>query len=242
MLGGGLVRRYGPDGDRCVPERMELCHHPDRSDPTDRECGMGAYLELLVSGTADRVPLDAGRVVIGQSSTNDVPLPFDPTVSRLHAILDRLPSGWCIQDLNSRNGTFVNGERVWGECPIRPGDEIRVGATTLVFRLDSPAESGDATAGAGGAPELTRRERDVLLALCAPLASGEVFRQPASIRRIAADLVVTEAAVKQHLGRLYDKFDLHAPDESRRVQLANEVIRRGALSMAEIREWVRSRS
>ena len=202
---------------------------------------VGAYVQLLVGGTADRVPLTGDRLVIGQSSTNDLALPFDSTVSRLHAILERLPSGWCVRDLNSRNGTFLNGERVWGERPVRPGDEVRVGQTRLVFGLDGPAEQGNETVGADRAPELTRRERDVLLALCAPLASENVFREPASIRRIAAALVVTEAAVKQHLVRLYDKFDLHESDESRRVRLANEAIRRGALSMAEIQEWVRSR-
>ena len=46
---------------------------------------------------------------------------------------------------------------------------------------------------------LTRRERDVLAALCAPLAADRPIAMPASIRDIAAELVVTEAAVKQHL-------------------------------------------
>jgi hypothetical protein len=50
--------------------------------------------------------------------------------------------------------------------------------------------------------------------------------------------VVTEAAVKQHLIRLYDKFDIRDPGEHRRLRLANEAIRRGAVSMAEIEEWV----
>jgi hypothetical protein len=199
---------------------------------------VSAYLEVLIKGDRDRVPLTGGTLAIGQSSTNDISLPFDPTVSRLHALLESLPSGWCIRDLNSRNGTFVNGERIWGERPVRPGDEIRVGETRLVLRVDAPVDAEAATAGADAAPELTRRERDVLLALCAPLMSEDVFRQPASIRAIAAALVVTEAAVKQHLARLYDKFRIHEQEESRRLRLANEAIRRGALSMAEIRDWV----
>jgi hypothetical protein len=202
---------------------------------------VSAYVEVLVGGVRDRVPLAEDRLAIGHSSTNDISLEFDPTVSRLHAVLEHLPSGWCIRDLNSRNGTFLNGDRVWGERPVRPGDEIRVGKTTLVFRLDTPSEPEDPTAGADMPPELTRRERDVLLALCAPLASEDVFRQPASIRAIASALVVTEAAVKQHLMRLYDKFRIYGEGETRRLRLANEVIRRGALSMAEIQAWVRSR-
>ena len=83
-------------------------------------------------------------------------------------------------------------------------------------------------------PDVTRRERDVLVALCLPLAEGDVFTEPASIREIAARLVVTDAAVKQHLQHLYDKFDLHDADR-RRVRLANEALRRGAVTLGELR-------
>jgi hypothetical protein len=200
---------------------------------------VSAYVELLVKGALDRIPLAGEKVVIGQSPSNDIPLPFDPTVSRLHAVLESLPSGWCIRDLNSRNGTFLNGERIWGERPLRPGDEVRLGQTTLLFRVEEPVEPGGSTVGAEKAPELTRRERDVLLALCAPLMSEDTFREPASIRRIAQMLFVGDAAVKQHLRRLYDKFGVGDQGERRRVRLANEALRQGAVSMAEIRDWVK---
>jgi DNA-binding NarL/FixJ family response regulator len=58
----------------------------------------------------------------------------------------------------------------------------------------------------GAPPALTPRERVVLVELCRPLLSANVFTQPASVREIAEVLVVSEAAVKQHLGRLYEKF------------------------------------
>jgi tetratricopeptide (TPR) repeat protein len=76
-------------------------------------------------------------------------------------------------------------------------------------------------------PELTRRERDVLTALCRPLASERPVAMPASIREIAAELVVTEAAVKQHLLNLYDKFDVPDGPESRRIALARQAVLRG---------------
>lgn len=81
-------------------------------------------------------------------------------------------------------------------------------------------------------PELTRRERDVLVALCRPVLSHEVFAEPASVREIAGTLVVTDAAVKQHLLNLYDKFAI-APGGRRRVTLAKEAIRRGAVELGE---------
>jgi hypothetical protein len=191
------------------------------------------YLEVWVDGARERVRLEGERVTIGQSATNDLPLPFDHTVSRVHAVLERVASSWCVRDLASRNGTFVNGERIWGERPLRSGDEIRVGGTRLVARVEDPGGGEDATVGAETGPHLTPREREILLALCRPMVPGDVFREPASIRQIAGELVVTEAAVKQHLSRLYDKFEVFEP-EGRRARLANEAIRRGAVNTAEI--------
>jgi hypothetical protein len=75
-------------------------------------------------------------------------------------------------------------------------------------------------------PELTRRELDVLTSLCRPALSDEAFVAPATAREIAADLVVTEAAVKQHLLRLYQKFRI-PEGPNRRVRLANEVVALG---------------
>jgi DNA-binding CsgD family transcriptional regulator len=191
------------------------------------------YLEVWVDGARERVRLEGGRLTIGQSSTNDLHLAFDHTVSRVHAVLERVASSWCVRDLASRNGTFVNGERIWGERPLRDGDEIRVGGTRLVAHVEDPVGGEDATIGAEAGPHLTPTEREILLALCRPMIPGEVFRAPASIRQIAGELVVTEAAVKQHLSRLYDKFKIFEP-EGRRARLANEAIRRGSVNTAEI--------
>jgi hypothetical protein len=75
-------------------------------------------------------------------------------------------------------------------------------------------------------PELTRREIDVVAALCQPALSDEAFVAPATAREIAADLVVTEAAVKQHLLRLYQKLRI-SEGPNRRVRLANEIMALG---------------
>lgn len=196
---------------------------------------MNDHLELWVEGTRERVPLEGERLTIGQSASNDLTLPYDRTVSHVHAVLERVAARWCVRDLGSRNGTFVNGERIWGERPLRSGDEIRVGGVRLVARLADQAVREDETFVAESGPELTRREREVLVALCRPMFSGEVFREAASTRQIAAELFVTEAAVKQHLSRLYDKFGIHER-EGRRTRLANEAVRTGAVSTFEILE------
>ena len=77
---------------------------------------------------------------------------------------------------------------------------------------------------------MTPRELDVLVALCRPLVSDDPFAQPASIHQIARELYVTEAAIKQHLHNLYEKFAIPA-GTGRRVALANDAIRRGAVSL-----------
>ena len=78
------------------------------------------------------------------------------------------------------------------------------------------------------APDLTRRECEVLSALCRPALLQDAFVAPATAKDIADELVVTEAAVKQHLLRLYGKFKI-PEGVNRRARLANEVISSGVV-------------
>ncbi len=196
---------------------------------------MPAFLEVWSDSGAQLVPLEAARVTLGRVASNDVPLPWDTKASRLHAVLEHLAAGWCVRDLSSRNGTFLNGERVDRDRPLTTGDEIRVGRTRMVFRAERNAPDPGVTEGAERPPDLTPREREVLLALFRPALAGEVFSEPASTRDIAKALSVSEPAVKQHLLRLYDKFGIYEGGERRRVRLANEALRRGAVTLAEVR-------
>ena len=195
---------------------------------------MTEYLELWQEKGRGLVRLEADQLTVGHDASNDISIDDDPTVSQLHAVLQRYGSGWSLKDVGSSNGTFVNGERILGERRLRAGDEIRVGRTVLTFRSDEAGERS-ATASGEPPPQLTRRERDVLVALCRPVLSADVFTEPASIREIAGRLVVTEAAIKQHLVNLYDKFAVHDEGSRRRVTLANEAIRRGAVSFADLK-------
>jgi DNA-binding NarL/FixJ family response regulator len=62
-----------------------------------------------------------------------------------------------------------------------------------------------------------------------------MFTEPASTRALADELVITQAAVKQHLANLYDKFGIQAGDSHRRARLANDALRRGAVSLTQLR-------
>ena len=57
----------------------------------------------------------------------------DGTVSRVHARVDLDPPGFCIEDLGSRGGTLVNGQRIQGRHTLQDGDEIRIGRVSLRF-------------------------------------------------------------------------------------------------------------
>jgi DNA-binding NarL/FixJ family response regulator len=196
---------------------------------------MPSYLEVWRPEGRERVRLQGERVAVGRDASNDVALPDDTTASRLHAVLERVGSGWCLIDLSSHNGTFVNDERISGERPLHNGDDIRIGKTRLVLRTDEADHELLATEAPLRAPDLTRREREVLVALCSPVVSGERFTEPAAIHQIASELGVSDGAIKQHLLRLYDKFDIHEAGEHRRVRLANEALRRGAVRVADLR-------
>jgi len=195
---------------------------------------MPAYLEVWGASGRELRTLGEGRTTLGQATDSDIVLGGDRAVSRVHAALEPYGGAWAIRDLGSRNGTFVNGERILGDRVLRAGDEIRAGSTRMVFHAEAPADP-QMTETVEGPPEVTRRERDVLVALCRPVFSGAMFSRPATIKEIAAALFLTENAVKQHLSRLYDKFAIYGEGEPRPVQLANEAIRRGAVSLGDLR-------
>jgi DNA-binding SARP family transcriptional activator len=112
----------------------------------------------------------AEHVTIGRSAESDVALPWDPEVSRLHAQLERVGADWTVRDDGlSRNGTWVNGERIGGRRPLLDGDVVRVGRTVLsvrVFPRPGLLSTGGATGAAGGAGPFAAR---VMVRLCGPL-------------------------------------------------------------------------
>ncbi len=81
------------------------------------------------------LPKTGRRITIGRHSSNVMVLQH-PRVSRYHAVIEQFGARFRLKDLNSDNGTFVNGQPVVGEVWIKEGDEIRVGSFRLVFQED----------------------------------------------------------------------------------------------------------
>jgi hypothetical protein len=181
---------------------------------------------IRIEDTGEVIALHTDVTTVGRGRSVDVRL-RDPSVSKLHAEIICRGSYVYVADLGlSRNGTRVNG-RPTARRVLEDGDVLSFGtARCRVGGLASEDIAADVELRKHAAPELTRRELDVLNSLCRPALSDEAFVAPATAREIATDLVVTEAAVKQHLLRLYQKF--RVPEgANRRTRLANEVVALG---------------
>jgi len=117
--------------------------------PSPRSATGGSLATFLVrSGglIGQRLAVKTPVVNIGRADYNDLVVP-DPSVSTSHAKLQRREGVWVLVDLDSTNGTFVDGERVKGEAPLAPGATVRLGDVQLVFE---PTDDGVSIAKGGG--------------------------------------------------------------------------------------------
>ena len=109
----------------------------------------GGFASFLVrSGglAGQRLSVKTPVVNIGRADYNDLVVP-DPSVSTSHAKLQRREGVWVLVDLDSTNGTFVDGEQVKGEAPLAPGAAVRFGDVQLVFE---PTDDALGVAKGGG--------------------------------------------------------------------------------------------
>jgi predicted component of type VI protein secretion system len=178
-----------------------------------------------------------GRLSVGRASTNEIALPWDTEVSRLHAELESIGGEWTVSDDGlSRNGTFVNGGRISGRHRLRDGDVVRVGRTAIAFRRPE-AEDSNPTKVASAMPavgDLPATQRQVLIALARPYKHDE-FAVPATNQGIADELHLSVDAVKSHLRSLFQRFGIeHLPQNQKRSRLVAEALQSGVLSTRDL--------
>jgi diguanylate cyclase (GGDEF)-like protein len=114
------------DEETSITEQAEV-ETPKVVDEAER-----AFLIVLVGGTVGEMfKLPDGPAVIGRSRKCDVSLQ-DDGVSREHAKIITIGDAVWIEDLESRNGTLLNGDRVSGKAQLKDGDKIQVGRTTIL--------------------------------------------------------------------------------------------------------------
>ena len=99
---------------------------------------MATFFVLQGPDKGRTLKTDDPVVLLGRTS-DQVPL-TDQTVSRRHAQLKREKNAWTLYDLNSVNGTYLNGARLQKPTRLKHGDQIRVGSTLLVYAGEERVE------------------------------------------------------------------------------------------------------
>jgi Zn-dependent protease len=160
-----------PNCKFLTPSGYVLCKHC--AQPLASKVAPATLLTLTVHGpcifsdplaaesvggqTAPSFVIVKGETHIGRMMDNDVVL-FDEEVSRHHAVITRDPSGsYLVEDLQSTNGTFLNGTCLKKPSPVKAGDELKIWKTTLHFgETSTPPEKQSGALPLNPAPTLVR--------------------------------------------------------------------------------------
>ncbi len=151
------IRRALDDSAR-VPAYVRTVHRfgyrfvATVSEAAPTRAGSDRAVRMYLTSDNRQFPLLDGAVVIGRG--DDVAVRIESGgVSRHHARIVVSGDEARVEDLGSKNGTFVDGKPVTGTCVLRDGAEIRVGPATLTFKV---AAAGDATETMHGGPDAPR--------------------------------------------------------------------------------------
>jgi FHA domain len=201
---------------------------------------MGSPFIVLRDGEGGQaiLPIPAGAEFwVGRSEAADLHLEWDEEVSSLHAQIVTIRDECAlIDDGLSRNGSFVNEERVVGRRRLRDGDVLRFGRTTAVFRRPGRRSSKTTLAGTPPIGELiSPAQRNVLVSLCRPYKEGRGYVSPATNREIAGELYISLDAVKSHMRALFEAFEIgDLPQNRKRAALAERALSSGAIAQRDL--------
>ncbi len=139
-LYGTQVSRRGASGS---PRRQERARKPAAAPATPPATPVGKSKQnrrvpTTVTVTAGQMagtslPLGRSGVLIGRGPECTLVLD-DEFASTRHARIFSRPEGWFVEDLGSRNGTFLGGSKLTGTAPVGVGSVLRIGRTTLELR------------------------------------------------------------------------------------------------------------
>ena len=121
-----LTKQRAPQLAQAAPVELDI-EESDAFEPT--------HIQMLTGRNAGlRIELaDRKEIVIGRSPGADLVI-ADEFASNMHAKLVSVGSEWVLQDLNSTNGTFLDGKRVTTPMTMRAGATVRIGTTTFDLR------------------------------------------------------------------------------------------------------------
>jgi pSer/pThr/pTyr-binding forkhead associated (FHA) protein len=180
------------------------------------------------------------RLTIGRNPTAELRIAWDNQVSALHAMIEQIAGELTVVDDGlSRNGSYLNGERLRGRRRLRDGDMLRLGRTVMLVRNPADAERHSTV----GAPQpvllshVTEQQRRVLITLCRALTATPGLATLPTNQEIANELHISESTVKLHLRALFDKFQIaDLPQNKKRLALAQQAVQSGLLTEQDLRQ------
>lgn len=144
-----------PPGTSAPPPPQPPAPRPSGGGGAGGGGGGSALASFIVRSGAlkgQRLVVKTPVVNIGRAEYNDLVL-MDESVSTAHAKLQRREGVWVLIDLDSTNGTYVDGDQIKGETPLAPGANVRFGEIGLVFE---PTDDAAAVA-KGGATRMMEK-------------------------------------------------------------------------------------
>jgi len=223
------------------PERLHGSSPAEILERMEAERAGAPFLVYRDASGAQRLfplPASASRLTLGRGAGNDVCIDWDESVSRVHAELIRLGGEWTVVDDGlSRNGSFLNAERLSGRRRLRDGDLLRIGDTSIVYHAPQEREHGS-TAFSKGLPtsaDLSPARRRVLIALARPYGGGSGFATPATNQQIADELFLSVDGVKTHLRGLFELFGVQdLPQNEKRATLVERAFLAGVITERDL--------
>jgi len=181
---------------------------------------MDPRIWLTGKGAAPRsFPLAAGRTAVGRNPESDVCVD-DEAVSWNHLEIESRGGVLMATDLDSRNGTALNGEPLDRPRRLRHGDVLTVGDHRLEVSDPVPGRAGATVAVGEPSVALSEEERATAAALVAPYRSEGAFAgRPATRAELAEALQVSERTAQRRLDALAAKLDIAGDSGRERPRL-----------------------
>jgi len=187
---------------------------------------------VWISGPGGEAPrsvaLGAERTVVGRDPEAAIQIE-DEAVSWNHLEIENRGGVLMATDLDSRNGTALNGEPLDRPRRLRDGDTLLVGNHRLEVSDPVPGRAGGTVAATGGAVSLNEEERATAAALVAPYRNEGAFAgRPATRAEIAAELHVSERTAQRRLDALATKLGVPGgAGRDRPRQIASRILELG---------------
>jgi predicted component of type VI protein secretion system len=181
---------------------------------------MDARIWMTGEGGKPRsVAVPSGRIVVGRDSAADIHLE-DSAVSWNHLEIESRGGVLMATDLDSSNGTTLNGEPLDRPRRLRDGDVLVVGGHRLEVSDPIPGRAGGTVPAAAPSVPLSEEERATAAALVAPYRSEGAFAgRPATRAELAEALHVSERTAQRRLDALGAKLDVPGEEGRERPRL-----------------------